>query len=65
MYIHGLLMLEVHMRVLSLWLFHEMVEVLVPRETNDGPTQVMALGLLWEGVGSEHPSFTTFQGSAC
>lgn len=61
MYIQGLPMLEMHVRVLSLWLFHGETS----RETNDGPTQVMALGLLWDGVGSEHPSFAAFRGSAC
>ena len=33
-----------------------LVEVPVPREPNDAPTQVMALGLLQEVAGSEHPS---------
>lgn len=38
----------------------------VPKEPNDASTEVMALGLLWEVVGSEHPSSpAVFQGSEC
>lgn len=56
-YMCGLPMLEMHMRVQSPSLSHGVVEMLVPRQPNDAPAQVMALELLWEVVGSEHPSF--------
>lgn len=55
-YIRGLPVLEMHVRVQSPSLSHGVVEVLRPREPNDALTQAMALGLLCEAVGSEHPS---------
>lgn len=50
-------MLEMHVRVLSLWLFHGETS----RETNDGPTQVMAWGCSGMGLALSIPPLLRFE----